>query len=147
MSSTLLFMLIVSFAVSLLVFGIVFLNTGYKVRREGSDGYSGMIAFGWIALGALSLGVTIGTFYVVQQYASGILIALLFLSPIILLVATIVMLSRGIINLATGYKTKDVRKITSGYVFIGVVITLYVMVALLILWFSNYLQAHPISLM
>ena len=147
MSSTLLFMLIVSFAVSLLVFGIVFLNTGYKARREGSDGYSGMITFGWIALGALSLGVTIGIFYVVQQYASGILIALLFLSPIILLVATIVMLSRGIINLVTGYKTKDVRKITSGYVFIGVVITLYVMVALLILWFSNYLQAHPISLM
>ena len=146
MGSTLLFILTVIVSAILLSVGIIFTHDGYKKDSNGKRNTT-FIVVGWTILGIVSAAATFATVYVVWEYRSGILIVLLFLSPIIIFGGLVGSLVSGITNLIKGYSTKTRSAIIGGYVAIGVFVTIILSIIILIVWFSNYLNTHPISLM
>ena len=146
MTSTLLFVLIVSIAIAALAIGIVFVREGNRKDDNGKRNVA-FLVIGWILLGLVSIGATFATIYVIWQYMSAMLIFLLFLSPLAILGGLIFSLAFGISSLVKGYSEKKKQSIIGGYICIGVFVTIVISILILIIWFANYLNAHPISLM
>ena len=146
MDSVLLFILITNTIAGLTIAGSLLLKEGYKRNKDGKFKTPFLIA-GWICLGLLSLGLIALLSVAIYAYQSVTLVVVLLLSPFILLGGLIACSAIGITLLIKGYQAKNNGKITSGYILLGVVVAIIVSVVLLIVWFSNYFQAHPISFM
>ena len=147
MGPTLLIVLLMILGVALLTAGIIFVRDGNKKDSNGKRSNIAFFVIGWVILGIVSLGATFATVYVIWEYASFILVILLFFSPLILLGGLVFTLAFGITNLIKGHATKKVSTTISGYVCLAVFITIIISIIILIIWFSNYLNDHPIRLM
>ena len=132
-----------------LVIGIIYICRGYKLNEEGKRNLA-YIQVGWIIIGVVSVIQTIGLFVLMWFSGGGFPLLIILVVPLMVLTALIFTLAFGIYNLALGFKRDknghfNASKITTGWVCIGINLTVVAAVITLLLMFMTGII--PIRLM
>ena len=133
----------------ILVIGIVNVCSGYKLDENGKRNLVHIQA-GWIIIGVVSVIQTIGLCVLLWFTGGGFPLLIILAVPLMVLTALLFTLAFGIYNLGVGFKRdKDghfnASKITTGWICIGVNLTLVFAVITLLMMFMTGII--PIRLM